>query len=344
MPSGSLVAPVRSLLRSAPMAGGGRWTSRLRDRRGAVRETRLALVSATVAAGFWGLSGTAAQALFTGYSFPVLGLVSIRMLGAGAILVVALRAERRPPFTPSFLALSILGIAASQLTYLEAIANSNAVTATLLQFLFLPMVAAYEALRGSIVWSARWSATLSLAGLGMFLLVANPTGASLGILVTPLGLLFGLLSAVAGAYYSLAGRALVQRHGSWAITGWGFLLGGAVTLPFGAATLLPYRLPSTLLASSGLVELVAFIVVFGTLLGYGLYLYGLRHLPATEVGVAASLEPIAAGVATYVLLGVALTGLQYAGGALILVAVALLGFRRVRPASPSAAPGPSKSP
>ena len=299
-----------------------------------MRETRLALASAMVAAGFWGLSGTAAQALFVRYGFPVLGLVSLRMLSAGTILVLLVRTERRPPFTASFLGLAVLGIAASQLTYLEAIEYSNAVTATLLQFLFLPMVAAYEAVRGRIAWSVGWSATLGLAGAGTLLLVANPTGRSLGILVTPLGLLFGVLSAVAGAYYSLAGRDLVQRHGSWAITGWGFLIGGIVTVPFGAAALVHYPFPTTVPAVLGVSGLVAFIVLFGTLLGYGLYLLALRHLPATEVGVAASVEPISAGAATYLFLGVALTGLQYVGGALILLAVALLGFRRVR-GSPS---------
>lgn len=308
-----------------------------------MRDTRLALASVMVAAGFWGLSGTAAQALFVRYDFPVLGLVTIRMLSAGAILVLILRAERRPPFTLSFLGLAILGIAGSQFTYLEAIEYSNAVTATLLQFLFLPMVAAYEAVRGRIAWSSGWSAILILAGVGTLLLVANPTTTSLGILVTPLGFLFGLLSAVAGAYYSLAGRSLVQRHGPWTITGWGFLLGGLVTAPFGATTLLTYPYPRVVPAAIGVFGLVTFIVIFGTLLGYGLYLFGLRHLPATEAGVAASIEPISAGAATYVFLGVALTGLQYLGGALILIAVALLGFRRVR--STSTAPsGPSIPP
>ena len=194
-----------------------------------MRETRVALASAMIAAGFWGLSGTAAQALFSAYDFPVLGLVSVRLLSAGAILVLLLRTEARPKFSGSFLALSILGIAGSQFTYLEAIEYSNAVTATLLQFLFLPIVAAYEALRGEIIWSARWSAILALAGGGTLLLVANPSVGFLGTLVTPLGLLFGILSAVAGAYYSLAGRRIVQRHGSWSVTGWGFLVGGVAT-------------------------------------------------------------------------------------------------------------------
>jgi drug/metabolite transporter (DMT)-like permease len=70
--------------------------------------------------------------------------------------------------------------------------------------------------------------------------------------------------------------------------------------------------------------LVAFVILFGTILGYGLYLSGLVGLSATQAGVSASIEPIAASAAAYAFLGVSLSPLQYLGGALILVAVVLL--------------------
>jgi drug/metabolite transporter (DMT)-like permease len=309
-----------------------------------VRDSRRALLATLLAGGLWGLSGTAAQALFGHYGFPVLGLVTVRMLIAGTILLAVFGSVHRPAFTGSFLLLAVLGIGGSQLSYLEAIQYSNAVTATLLQFLFLPMVASVEALTGRIVWSSAWSATLALAGAGTFLLVVSPEGSSLGILVTPGGLVFGILSAVAGAYYSLVGGPLAQRHGPWPVTTWGFLIGGIVTFPFGAADLVGYRLPSGIVPALGVLGLVAFIIVAGTLLGYGLFLVGLRHLPATEVGVAASIEPISAGLATYLFLGVSLTALQYGGGALILFAVSLLGLRKARDREPDRASGRPSSP
>src|SRR5271157_478876 len=109
---------------------------------------------------FWGLSGTAAQALFQNFHFPVLGLVSIRMLTAGSILLVITR-PKIPEFSSSSLItlvmISVFGLMGSQLTYLFAIQASNAATATLLQFTFLPMIAGYEALTGSIRWSMRWT-------------------------------------------------------------------------------------------------------------------------------------------------------------------------------------------
>ncbi len=173
-----------------------------------------------------------------------------------------------------------------------------------------------------------------LVALGTVLLVVNPARGSFGFLVTPAGLTFGILAAVASAYYSLAGRQLVAQRGPWPVTTWGFAVGGLVTLPFGAVSLASYSLPNSTALWLELLGLVGFIVVFGTLLAYGLYLSGLRYLPATEAGAATSMEPIVAGVASYLLLGVALTPLQYTGAALLLLAVGLLGLRRYREHNP----------
>ncbi len=296
-----------------------------------MRSTQFSLVATLVGAALWGVSGTAAQALFERFQFPVLGLTTVRML-TGALLIFAIAPRSpRPRFSAAFLALAFLGLAGSQITYLEAIQFSNAVTATLLQFLFLPMVAVYEVARGSIRWSPRWTPVLALAGVGTFLLIAKTRGGSVGILVTPAGIAFGLLSAIAGALYSILGARFVRESGPWAVTSWGFLLGGLVTLPFGAYSFLNYSFPQGLPAEVEVVGLVGFIVVGGTVLAYGLYLIGLRGLPPTEVGVVASFEPIAAAVATYLFLGLVLTGTQYLGGVAIVLAVALLGLRRRPP-------------
>ncbi|HZW56995.1 MAG TPA: EamA family transporter [Nitrososphaerales archaeon] len=285
---------------------------------------RSSLFSALLGAVLWGLSGTAAQGLFQGFHFPVLGLVAVRMLSGGGILLLVHRPSRpHPPLMPLVI-FSILGFAGSQLTYLFAIQFSNAATATLLQFLFLPMVAGYEALTGALKWSVGWSLTLLLAAIGTILLIGGVSGSSFQILITPAGLLFGLLAAVCGAYYTLASRPLVRVHGPWFLTTWGFVIGGLVMLPFGAFSFLNYAPPSSLAGNADVLFLVAFVIIFGTILGYGLYLSGLRRLSATEIGIAASIEPISATIAAYAFLGVALTTLQYLGGALILVAVILV--------------------
>src|SRR2546425_4854818 len=245
------------------------------------------------------------------------------MLVSGAVLLAVLRPPRPTrPILPLIL-LSIFGYAGSQFLYLAAIQFSNAATATLLQFLFLPMVAGYEAVTKSLSWSHRWTLTLLLAATGTLLLVV---GSTFNILVTPIGLATGLAAAVAAAYYTLGSRHYVRTLGSWWITCWGFLIGGLVTLPFGLVSLRDYW-PSN---ANNLLEislLVSFVIVFGTVLAFGLYVSGLQHLSATETGVASSAEPIMSAIAAYVFLGVVLTPTQYFGGALMISAVMLVATR-----------------
>ncbi|TMI18389.1 hypothetical protein E6H32_04820 [Candidatus Bathyarchaeota archaeon] len=277
-----------------------------------MRLAQVSLLGTLIGAGFWGLSGTAAQALFQTYQFPVIALVTIRTLVSGLILFVIFRPgmPRRP--LRQLLSLSVFGFAGSQLAYLGAIQFSNAATATLLQFLFLPIVAGYESVKGVLRWSFQWTVSLLLAMVGTLFLVGGMPGWNFRILVTSNGVLFGLLAAVSGAYYTLASRPLVRANGPWWVTTWGFAIGGLVTVPFGVESFLNYQMPSTPYGLGGLVGLVIFIIVFGTILAYGLYS-----------------EPIVAAVAAFVFLGVILTGTQYLGGALIILAVVLLASRKV---------------
>jgi drug/metabolite transporter (DMT)-like permease len=289
-----------------------------------VRLTHRSLIQTFLGASFWGVSGTAAQALFQIYNFPVVSLVAIRMLLSAAALMIIIRPHwPSRPFLPMIL-LGIFGYAGSSLAYLEAIQYSNAATATLLQFLFLPMVAGYEALTGSLRWTRRWTLTLFLAILGTLLLIV---GTNFQILVTPVGLLFGLLAAVAGAYYNLGSRNYVRTYGPWWTTSWGFAIGGLVSLPFGLISLRDYVLPSGIGSISEVVFLVGFVTVFRTLLAFSLYISGLERLAATEVGIASSSEPIMSAVASYIFLGLILTFTQYLGGALIILAVILVATK-----------------
>ena len=286
---------------------------------------RAALAATVTGSALWGLSGVAAQVILQRFDFPIWGLVTIRMLGAAALLLVISRPERPRPWTWSLAALAIIGLVGSQATYLEALFYSNVTTATLLQFLFLPMVAGYELAKGTIRWSSRWGILLTLAAVGTILLVGTFTALGFAVLITPLGLVFGLGSAVGGAYYTLAAREFAKTQSAQWVSTWGFLLGGVVTAPIGAWSLLAYHWPAAIGSSLFLAGLILVVVVVGTLLAFTLYVYGLKKLTATEAGIADSFEPIVAAVAGFAILGVALSALQYVGGTLIIIAVALLG-------------------
>jgi drug/metabolite transporter (DMT)-like permease len=286
------------------------------------------LLTTIVGVSFWGLSGTAAQALFQIFHFPVFGLLTIRLLCSGAILLAIFRPTKpRLPDYRKLIPVAVFGFLGSQFTYLAAIQNSNAATATLLQFLFLPIVATFEALTGTIRWSIRWTLVIALSIIGTLFLIGILGLGSFHLLITEAGLIFGLLAAASAAFYALYSRPIVREKGPWWLTTWGFLLGGAVSLPVGIVSLSGYAFPAVAMSRLEIVSLVLFVIVFGTMLAYGLFLSGLQKLSATEVGVISSFEPIMAAIASYAFLGVVLTGLQYFGGALIILAVVLIALQ-----------------
>ena len=284
---------------------------------------RSALLETVVGTSFWGLSGTASQTLFELYHFPVLALAFERMMISGLILLAVLRPNLPRTRTLIFkvVAIALFGFVGTQVFYLVAIQYTNAPTATLLQFLFLPMVAAYEALTGTLRWSRRWTAILCFAALGTVLLIGAFSVSGFGILITPIGLVSGLLAGVCAAYYSLASRKIVREQGPWWLLTWGFIIGGIATSPLGILYISNYTVTANSLIS--ILALVSFVTIFGTILSFGLYLSGLRRLAASEIAVVASLEPIAAAVASYVFLGNVLDPIQYVGGGIIVIAVIL---------------------
>lgn len=271
---------------------------------------------AILATCLWGLSGTVAQILFQRDGFPPEGLVTLRLFIASALLFPWLRPKWPSALSKQMIAFGVFGILPSQLFYFLAINYTNAAVATLLQLLFLPIVAIYEIAIHVYKFSFSHLAAIALAMIGTFLLVAN--GPSFSLHITPLGFVFGMLCAFAAAFYTLASKRLIRVYGSWSITAWGFLIAGTASLPIGTISLIHEKFNLTILG------LVLFVAFFGTLLAYGLYVRSLKHLTGTEASIAATGEPIMASVATYVLLGVLLTPLQYLGGGLILVAMLFL--------------------
>ena len=171
---------------------------------------------AVLATCLWGLSGTAAQVLFQRYLFPPIGLVTLRLFIASFLLFVWFKPKWPKDHSKQIIIFGIFGILPSQLFYFLSINYANVAVATLLQLLFLPIVATYEILVHVYKLTFSHAAAISLAMFGAILLVIS--GPTLELHITLLGFIFGLLCAVAAAYYTLASKALTKVYGSWSIT------------------------------------------------------------------------------------------------------------------------------
>lgn len=284
----------------------------------------------------WGLSGTAAQVLFRRYGFHPNWLVSCRMILSGLVLVGAGSIQRKRPAIRfirakeswfALLIFAVAGLLGVQYTYFKAIALGNAASATLLQYLGPTMLVIMLATRAKRLPTRSGLVAVALSIAGTYLLV---TSGHLGHLaLTWSAVIWGLLSALGLAFYTIFPVKMIHKWGATPVVGWAMLIGGLVSSPTAPIWQAPRLLDARVIA------LVAFIVLLGTLAAFSLYLASLKFLSATESSLFASAEPIAAAVASVTLLHVHMTLVEASGGALIIVAVTLLAWLKPFQSNPS---------
>ncbi|NMP25112.1 DMT family transporter [Sulfobacillus harzensis] len=303
---------------------------------------RLGIAMVLFSASSWGLSGTASQVLFQHQHLTAAWLVSVRMLFSGMVLVGWGMLRRNPASRalaanwrrwPQLLIFAAFGLFGVQYSYFKAIAEGNAATGTLLQYLGPPMMVAYLAVKNRQAPDTRERWAIVFAILGTLLLVS---GGHFGRLEVPLdAVVWGLLSALCLAFYTLYPGSLLQTFDAVSVVGWGMLLGGLVSLSTGGL----FQVHKVAWSFST-VALVAFVVLLGTLAAFLLYLASLRVLSPSEAGLLATAEPVAAVTASLLFLHVHLDLIAILGGLAIIVAVIQLSRKKAQEAPITGLPYP----
>ncbi|MDI3270390.1 MAG: DMT family transporter [Bacillota bacterium] len=292
-----------------------------------------------LAATFWGLSGTAAQALFEDYGVSPFWLLSVRMVLGGLFLLLWARPAFPRARWGGMLLLALLGLVPVQGTYLLAIAYGNVASATLLQTLGIPLIALVERMWQRRPLPGRLLLGIALAFSGTALLVVERPE-TMELALSPLAIFWGLMAALTLMLYTFLSLPLVQTYGGWPVTAWGLFLGGLFLLPF----VRPWELRAPL--SWEALLLVIFVALVGTALAFGLYVGSLRWLRPAEAGLAVTWEPVVAAIAAYIFLQVVLRPWQYLGAALIVASLSLLpGLARPSsvPPLPAEEPAPPEA-
>ncbi len=285
--------------------------------------SRIGFFSAVGAATLFGVGGTFAQFLFQHRGVSIDWLVTMRLLCAGAVmlLIAALRQGRGVlaiwrTDAVSLVLFGLIGMMPVQYTYMAAINASNTATATVLQFTAPAMIAVWLALTHRRFPNLRELAAIVLAMLGTFLLVAHGRMGALSI--SALALFWGLASAVAAAFNSIQPVGLLRRYDSSVVGGWAMLVGGAA-LCFVHP---PWQVQGTWDATSYV--FTAFILVFGTLAAFYLYITALRLIGAQKSSLLTCAEPLSAALLAVLWLGVSWGALDWLGTVCILATIALL--------------------
>ncbi|MCE5275081.1 MAG: DMT family transporter [Deltaproteobacteria bacterium] len=278
------------------------------------------------AALLWATSGTVGKALFNAGMSPFI-LVQTRVTLAALILFTTLALARpallriKAPDLGPFLLFGGVFMALMQLSYFLAISKIQVAAAILVQYLAPVIVAGFSIAFWHERLTSRKVIALFLSMGGCYLVVG---GYNLELLeMNKVGISWALLSALTFASTTLLGEKVMHRHNPWTTLAYGFLFAAlalnAVYSPFSvlSRSYTPHQWASIL-----------YIVIFGTLLPFGLYFAGVNSIRSTRTIITATLEPISASFMAFFALGEVLSPLQIAGGISVIAAIVVLQRER----------------
>ena len=282
----------------------------------------------TVVAGIaWGLSGTSGQYLMA-HGISSLVLTNLRLLIAGGILMVLAYATAKDKMLAflkdrksllSLLIFALIGLFLNQFAYLTAIQETNAGTATVLQYVCPVGILIYSCIKDKVAPTLGEIISIILAIGGTFLIATHGQFDQLSM--TPAGLFWGLFSALTYALYIILPIALIKKWGSSLVIGVGMVIAGLVALPFTGVlqTVIPTSL-DFLLAFAG-------IILIGTVFAYTAFLKGTSLIGPVKSSLLASIEPISAVFFAFLIMNEQFYPIDFLGMAMILIAVTLISLK-----------------
>ncbi|WP_274435957.1 DMT family transporter [Alicyclobacillus sp. ALC3] len=171
--------------------------------------------------------------MFQRYGFNPGWLVTVRMSISGLSLLigVSIRSGLVQTFAVwkdkidavRMVLLGIIGLLGVQYSYFASIRYGNAATGTMLQYMGPIFITVYVALRSRRMPHTSQLVAVILALTGAFLLVTNGNFHSFS--VAWLAVVWGTISALTAAFYTLYPKALLQKYGAATVSGWGMLIG-----------------------------------------------------------------------------------------------------------------------
>ena len=282
----------------------------------------------TVIAGIaWGLSGTSGQYLMV-HGISSLVLTNIRLIVAGLLLVLLSYIKSKEQFLAflkdksslfSLLLFSLFGLFLNQLAYLSAIQETNAGTATVLQYVCPVGILAYTCIKDKVAPTIAEILSMILAIGGTFLIATH--GQMDQLSMTAAGLFWGLFSALTYALYIILPIKLIQKWGSILVIGVGMTISGLVAVPFTGI------IGASLPMSFDIFLAFAGIILIGTVFAYTAFLKGASMVGPVKSSLLSSIEPISAVFFAFMIMGDIFYPIDFIGMAMILLAVIIISLK-----------------
>jgi len=221
---------------------------------------------------------------------------------------------------PFFLLFGSVGIAVNYAAYFYALSYTTVATAVVLLYTYPTIVAILSRafLRERLGAVKILSLGLTFSGCVALTKAYDPT------IFTPniLGISLAVLASLAVAVYFVLGKRALRTYETWTVLFY--------ALAVGSATLI-LASPLSFLTLDFSVEVFAILLTLAwlsTLIAYSLFTLALSHIDASTTTIIATLEPVAAILLAFVVLGESVDMVQVAGIALVILGIIILQVRR----------------
>ncbi|MFD1445493.1 DMT family transporter [Oceanobacillus profundus] len=289
----------------------------------------MGIIFVLMGASFWGIGGTAANYLFETADISVNWFVSTRLVISGILLlgIQLLLTGRKTVFTIwknpqkrlSLIIFSLLGMLLVQYSYMASIAEGNAAVATLLQYLAPIYIIIWVIFRGHQRLHVSDVIAILLTIIGTLLLLTN--GSFKGLSVPGIAIVWGIISGLSLAFYTLYARNLLRFYSSVTVVGWAMIIAGVCM-----NIIHPIWRVETQDWSAATIGVLGFSIIFGTTLAFWMFIKSLEYLEAKETTLLGTVEPLTAVVSSIIWLSIPFGLWQVIGMALILILIVYLSL------------------
>ncbi|KXH83887.1 DMT family transporter [Sporosarcina sp. HYO08] len=279
-------------------------------------------------AALWGATGPLLEWLLNNSQMSIPFILISRLTLAGGGLLVYLKLKKKQITLPlrqkvwlrQIIIFGVVGMLGVQYAFVASIDTSNAVIATLFQFLAPIYIIIFVSLRQKKKPPTVQVLGMSVTIIGLFFLLTN--GSISGFVLSNEALFWGLVVGFTFAFYTLYPVRIMQEWGVILTVGWAMLIGGLTLFIVNSWTFVKEVQYLTDLKMAGM---LIFIIIVGTV-AFLLFLGSMSYITPVETSVLSSFEPLTAMVISVLWFGELLGKWQLAGAIIMLVGVTWLSI------------------
>lgn len=289
------------------------------------------MILAITGASFWGLGGTVSDFLFQYKYIDIDWFVTIRLLFSGILLLFLFKIINKKDSLFSvfknkndilqLLFFSIFGMLLVQYSYMASINLGNAAIATLLQYIAPVYIIIWYIIIKQDTFKLFDFLTILLTLSGSFLLLTN--GSFNNLIVPKSSIIWGIISGISLAFYTLYVSKLLVKFPSILIVGWSMLISG-IFMNFKA----PVWDVNLKTLDSVTILFLLFGIVGGTTIAFFFFISSLNYINAKETAFYGTIEPVMAILSSAIWLNVSFLPLQITGIALIIILIFIISLKK----------------